>query len=165
VKLEDVCFRYMQEADLNDVLKIEQESFLSPWSKFYFIHELNFNDNALLILMTKRIKYEEVIIGYTDLWKEDDCFHMANFAINPLYRKQGYGVKFLFFLMEYSYHMNILSMKLEVRVSNNAAINLYKKAGFHAIALLPGYYYDNNEDGYLMIADVEKSKNILKNYI
>lgn len=163
--ISGISFRYMREEDLHEILRIEHASFSSPWSKFYFIHEMNFNMNAYLIIMAKEEKYEEIIIGYTDLWKEDDCFHMANFAINPIYRKQGYGIKFLYFLMKFSQHLGLQSIKLEVRVSNSAAINLYKKAGFYTIALLPGYYYDNNEDGFLMIADVEKSQKILGKYI
>ena len=96
--ISGIFFRYMREEDLNEVLRIEHASFSSPWSKFYFIHEINFNINAYLIVMVKEDKFEEIIIGYTDLWKEDDSFHMANLAINPIYRKQGYGIKFLYFI-------------------------------------------------------------------
>ena len=40
------------------------------------------------------------------------------------------------------------NITLEVRVSNNIAINLYKKFGFREVALRKFYYGD--EDGILM---------------
>lgn len=39
---------------------------------------------------------------------------------------------------------------LEVRVSNEAAIGLYEKYGFHSLGTRKGYYQDNNEDALIM---------------
>ena len=46
-------------------------------------------------------------------------------------------------------------MSLEVRVSNDKAIALYKKNGFETVALRKNYYEDNHEDAYLMIKQME----------
>ena len=42
-------------------------------------------------------------------------------------------------------------MSLEVRVSNIAAQNLYKKLGFKTETIRKDYYQDNHEDAYLML--------------
>ncbi len=41
-------------------------------------------------------------------------------------------------------------MTLEVRVSNNAAISLYKSLGFEEGGIRKKYYSDNNEDALIM---------------
>jgi ribosomal-protein-alanine N-acetyltransferase len=41
---------------------------------------------------------------------------------------------------------------LEVRVSNQAAVNLYHKFGFQIVGRRPRYYRDNGEDALLMTA-------------
>ena len=43
------------------------------------------------------------------------------------------------------------NITLEVRVSNVAAISLYKKYGFIIANIRKSYYSDNHEDAYLMI--------------
>jgi ribosomal-protein-alanine N-acetyltransferase len=43
---------------------------------------------------------------------------------------------------------------LEVRRSNEAAINLYKSYGFRAVGVRPAYYQDDREDAVIMILDL-----------
>ena len=45
------------------------------------------------------------------------------------------------------------SITLEVRVSNEPAINLYKKRGFSTVCVKKGYYKDG-EDAYYMMKGV-----------
>jgi ribosomal-protein-alanine N-acetyltransferase len=42
------------------------------------------------------------------------------------------------------------SASLEVRVSNDAAIRLYRKYGFQVAGRRVRYYRDNDEDAYIM---------------
>jgi ribosomal-protein-alanine acetyltransferase len=42
------------------------------------------------------------------------------------------------------------TMSLEVRVSNEVAINLYKGHGFEIVGVRKQYYQDNKEDAYIM---------------
>jgi ribosomal-protein-alanine N-acetyltransferase len=39
---------------------------------------------------------------------------------------------------------------LEVRLSNDPAIALYERFGFHSAGLRRGYYHDNKEDALIM---------------
>ena len=43
-----------------------------------------------------------------------------------------------------------LGFTLEVRVSNEAAISLYRRKGFLEHGIRPGYYSDNGEDAIIM---------------
>jgi ribosomal-protein-alanine N-acetyltransferase len=45
-------------------------------------------------------------------------------------------------------------MTLEVRASNYVAQSLYRKLGFTAAGVRPGYYSDNHEDALIMWVDL-----------
>ena len=48
------------------------------------------------------------------------------------------------------YENKIKYVTLEVRVSNEAAINLYKKYNFKSLGVRKGYYQNNGEDALIM---------------
>ena len=64
------------------------------------------------------------------------------------YRNKGLGTKLRTYLDDIAYRTKVINITLEVRVSNEIAINLYKKFGFREVALRKYYYGD--EDGILM---------------
>jgi ribosomal-protein-alanine N-acetyltransferase len=43
---------------------------------------------------------------------------------------------------------------LEVRRSNEAALNLYKDLGFRPVGIRPNYYVDEAEDAIVMVKDL-----------
>ncbi len=57
--------------------------------------------------------------------------------------------------MEVTKHLGYRNINLEVRISNQKAINLYKKYGFKIVTIRKNYYQDNHEDAYLMIKKME----------
>ena len=71
-----------------------------------------------------------------------------NFMVLDEFRKQGVGTKLLSHLISIAISYRVINITLEVRVSNEVAINLYKKFGFREVALRKYYYGD--EDGILM---------------
>jgi len=46
---------------------------------------------------------------------------------------------------------SVEEISLEVRVSNEKAINLYHSFGFEVKGIRKDYYQDNHEDAYLMV--------------
>ena len=60
----------------------------------------------------------------------------------------GIGTKLMAYLINEAINLHVVNITLEVRVSNEIARNLYKKFGFHEVALRKFYYGD--EDGILM---------------
>ncbi|MBD3230845.1 MAG: GNAT family N-acetyltransferase, partial [Candidatus Lokiarchaeota archaeon] len=75
--------------------------------------------------------------------------HISSIAVLPKYRNLGYGEKLLDRLLKLFREHNKIIIRLEVRVSNEKAIKLYKKFGFK-ISKVKKHYYSNNEDAYLM---------------
>ena len=56
-------------------------------------------------------------------------------------------------MMQAAVDVGVQYMTLEVRVSNEPALALYKKLGFKKAGVRKKYYEDNGEDAYIMVND------------
>jgi ribosomal-protein-alanine N-acetyltransferase len=93
------------------------------------------------------------IIGFAGLWLMVDEAHITTIAMHPDYRRLGLGEFMLASLIDIAYEIGAKWVTLEVRVSNYAAQNLYRKYGFHEAGLRHRYYSDNQEDALIMWTD------------
>ena len=75
--------------------------------------------------------------------------HIISIAVLPHARRMGVGTSLMERTLEALKHYGASEAYLEVRVSNDPAINLYRKMGFTVVRRLVGYYVDG-EDAYLM---------------
>ena len=98
----------------------------------------------------RRIEYYEndISLGFLEYSLIYDRIEIDNFFVEESSRRRGIGTKLLAYLISISIELHAINITLEVRVSNTKAINLYKKFGFHEVALRKYYYGD--EDGILM---------------
>ena len=121
---------------LPQVVAIEALSFTLPNSEAVFRHD----EKKYLVA-----KQDNKVLGYIGLEDIAGEKHIINMAVHPDYRRQGVGKK----LVE-----NILTDNqvffLEVRPSNVAALELYKKYGFKDVGRRKNYYQDNGEDACSM---------------
>src|SRR5947209_7121292 len=90
------------------------------------------------------------ILGYAGMWLMVDEAHITTIAVRESWRGKGLGELLLASLMEAAADMGADKITLEVRVSNGAAQNLYRKYGFQQEGLRARYYSDNNEDAFIM---------------
>lgn len=77
-----------------------------------------------------------------------DRMEVNNIIVNEEYRNMGIGSKLMSYLVSEAIINRVVNITLEVRVSNEIARHMYKKFGFHEVALRKFYYGD--EDGILM---------------
>ena len=98
----------------------------------------------------RRLEYvmNNEVIGYLEYSLIYDRIEIDNFSVLEEYRNKGIGTKLMSYLVSLAISLRVVNITLEVRVSNNIAINLYKKFGFREVALRKYYYGD--EDGILM---------------
>lgn len=141
-----VVFRQMEVADVEAICAIEQESFNIPWTREAFINELTNNMLAKYMVL----EVDGVVAGYVGMWLIVDEAHITNIAIASAYRGRGYGEQLMTELAAMAQYMGMRAMTLEVRVSNQVAINLYTKIGFENAGIRKGYYSDNGEDAMVM---------------
>ena len=76
--------------------------------------------------------------------------HIVSIAVLPEHRRKGVAEAIIRKTMENMQTMyNAKQCYLEVRMTNEPAINLYKKLGFEVTRTIHGYYADG-EDAYVM---------------
>lgn len=142
----EIIIREMTTSDIEQVLEIEKESFTTPWSEEAFRTEIEENVLAVYIVA----EYEGKIAGYGGFWRILDEAHITNIAVKASIRGKGIGDAVLLGMIDYCRINRVPNMTLEVRVSNEPAIKLYRKHGFKEEGTRPGYYTDNHEDALIM---------------
>lgn len=140
----------MKETHLDDVLRIEEDSFPDPWSLRSFHREIMENPYAHYFAALNSSK----VIGYIGGWVIIDELHITNLAVDPLYRRKGIARKLLNRLTVRAKQEGSLRVTLEVRVSNSSAIALYKKYGFIPVGCRPKYYTNDHEDALIMWKEI-----------
>lgn len=144
-----MLLREMQEEDLEDVARLEKMLFDPAWSKEDFLHELKANDYAHYYVLV-----DGHVVGYAGFWYAYENCELTTIGIDLA--KQGKGLSKL--LMDHglkeAHKRGCRNYSLEVRVSNERAIALYKKYGYEICAIRKDYYADH-EDAYLMVRKEE----------
>lgn len=141
----DWYLRSMTIADIDEVMAIETVAFASPWSRQFFLEELQAAHARSILCQTGGKP-----IGYVIYWELPGELDIHNVAVHPRYRRQGVARAMLGDIIESAVKRGLRRMTLEVRRSNDAAQTLYRSLGFEVCGLRKGYYSDNGEDAWLM---------------
>jgi len=144
--------RKMTLEDLAAVVVVENICFTTPWSEDSFRNELTTNMLAVYYVA----EVDDHVVGYAGMWHVMDELHITNVAVHPDYQGRSIGNQLLEALIGFSASGPYKGMTLEVRVSNEVAINLYKKYGFEKLGIRRGYYQDNKEDAMVMWKELNK---------
>jgi ribosomal-protein-alanine N-acetyltransferase len=150
-------------------MAVERRSFTLPWSANTYRHEILENANAHYYVLRRRgepsgslsdwlsrlvrREPESPIIGYGGFWMIVDEAHISTIAIDVAWRGRSLGELLLSSMIEQALALNAASITLEVRESNLAAQNLYRKYGFAVTGKRLRYYQDNSESAFLMAAE------------
>lgn len=132
--------------DIENVLKVENDCFSTPWSRDSFVRELVENKIALYLVA----KIENIAVGYIGVWKILNEGHITNVAVHSDYRGKGIATRLISELLSLCEEDGIDAFTLEVRRSNIVAQNLYKKFQFAECGFRKGYYQDTKEDAIIM---------------
>lgn len=148
--MEGVKIIEMGLEHVDEVAEIERLSFSTPWSKDSIEMEVSKNKCAKYIVAVK----DNRVVGFAGMWLIIDEGHITNIAVHPDFRGQGIGNMLVEGLLEECKKKGISYLTLEVRRSNQVAINLYKKYGFEIYGIRKNYYQDTMEDAFIMSRDV-----------
>lgn len=144
--MAEVLIRKMIHVDLEQVIEIDQISFSLPWPKRSFQYELDENFTSRCWVADVDGRIAAMMVG----WMIIDELHVATIATHPDYRGQGIGKKVLVHALLAARKEGVIRAFLEVRQTNEAALNMYRSLGFVEDGRRKEYYKDNNEDAILM---------------
>ena len=132
--------------DAHAIYEIEQQSFSVPWRLESVLDELEGAENKLYIVICE----ENHIVGYAGAWLVYDEGQITNIAVLPSARGKGYGSKLTKQLINECFSRGMHEIFLEVRISNLAALAMYRNLGFSVKGIRKDYYSEPTEDAYIM---------------
>lgn len=138
--------RRMTIDDLAQVVAIDKASFSLPWPERSFRFEISDNSASRAWVAEEDGK----VVGAIVAWLLVDEAHIATIATHPDFRRRGIASKLLSHALRMMMNEGALTSVLEVRESNLAAQEMYRKFGFEESGRRPRYYKDNSEDAILM---------------
>ena len=138
--------RRMTLDDLAQVVAIDKASFSLPWPERSFRFEISDNSASRAWVAEEDGK----VVGAIVAWLLVDEAHIATIATHPDFRRRGIASKLLSHALRMMMNEGALTSVLEVRESNLAAQEMYRKFGFEETGRRPRYYKDNSEDAILM---------------
>ena len=141
-----ISVRYMTEGDIDGVLRVERESFSTPWTEKLFYDEVKNLRTVYFVAITEK----DEIIGYGGMWNVVGEGQITNIAVGKDHRGMGVGSRLLESLIEWAKEKEIKIIGLEVREGNINALGLYKKYGFLEVGKRKDYYKNPTENAILM---------------
>jgi ribosomal-protein-alanine N-acetyltransferase len=145
-----------QADELEPILAIEQRCFRWPWGRLSFEGELSCQNASNYVVKSSKNGTGEKVVAYAFFRRVADELHLLKIAVTPDYRGRGIATRLLERCFEICAKQGVTSVHLEVRPSNNAAIELYFKLGFEEIGRRHKYYEDTKEDALLMIKNLKE---------
>jgi ribosomal-protein-alanine N-acetyltransferase len=148
--MQTLSVRDMQVADLPAVIAIEKASFTSPWSEESVLSEIYSSQS-----LTRVAIENQNIVGYYIAKLVIDEGQLLDIAVKPECRQQGIADLLMGDLLSGLRLKRVVKLFLEVRATNAAAINLYRKYGFASISTRKNYYKNPVEDAYIMMVELK----------
>ena len=135
----------MESCHVQQIAALEKLCFIDPWSENSVASELN-NHLALWLVAVEDDRLAGYVGSQTVMGETD----MMNIAVNPDFRRKGIAEALVNALTDELKSIGSHCLTLEVRASNEAAINLYRKLGFSQVGRRPNYYRHPKEDALIL---------------
>lgn len=143
----NLSYRPMEMEDIDRIYSIEVSCFKTPWTRESFESEMSLNSLARYYVA---LNDDDLIVGYIGAWNIVGEGHITNVAVDPEFRGIGAGRLLVSAMIDELKKEDTIAITLEVRRSNEVAINLYSDFGFVEKGVREKYYTDNGEDAIIM---------------
>lgn len=131
--------RVLTEDCLPAVVALEAGSHATPWSEGMFRSEMTQGISYFRVFVERE---SGLLAGYGGFWNMAGDGNITNVTVAPAFRQRGIGGQIVRHLLGAMRTMGMEYASLEVRKSNQAAIQLYRSCGFGLLGERPGYYSD-----------------------
>ena len=135
----------MRFADLPQVLAIENRAYDWPWTEPMFVDSLRQEHCCSIAVESVQV------LGYCVSYEAVGECHILNICVDPDRRRSGIGQRLLAHALDQGQQQGAEAVFLEVRPSNQAAIDLYQQSGFEQVGVRKNYYpgIDRREDAWV----------------
>lgn len=141
-----VVGRPLTDADLPRLIGLETELFgAGAWSAGMIAEELAGPGRWYV-----GAEADGRLIGYAGLWFDGDITQVMTIGVDAAAQRGGIGAALLEALVARSRELGAEAVLLEVRVDNEAAIALYRRAGFEILGRRRRYYQPEDVDAWTM---------------
>lgn len=135
----------LSECRLAEAAALERQCFSAPWEEASLRAELE-NPLSLWLVAVEGGRLLGYIGSQTVLGESD----MMNLAVQPFCRRRGIARALVLALIDALQTRGSHCLTLEVRISNEAAKQLYASCGFAEIGCRPRYYQRPTEDALIL---------------
>jgi len=151
----DYTIRYAEGSDIASVMNVNAETLPEHYSEYFYYEILNEFPETFIVAelggqvvsyIMCRVEYGLSVIRRFGLARKG---HIISIATMPAHRGKGVGTALIQRAMEEMKKSGCKEVFLEVRVTNDEAVRLYRKLGFEVTGTMQGYYKDG-ESAYLM---------------
>lgn len=130
----------VRERFLEEICEIERESFSAPYPPQVFCSMARETADTFLVANSK-----QETLGYVLAILRKDSGRVLSIAVRRGYRRKGVGTKLMTELLKVLQGKRVKRVELEVRVSNYAAQEFYRKLGFREVGMIEQYYPDGED--------------------
>ncbi|EHI76062.1 putative ribosomal-protein-alanine acetyltransferase [Fusobacterium sp. oral taxon 370 str. F0437] len=128
---------------IEQIFDLEKEIFVNSAFNKTYLETLTKGENSFIYVYL----IEDKVCGYLMVLDSIDVYEILAIATIEEYRNKGFAQELLD-------KIKTKDIFLEVRESNERAINFYKKNDFKQISIRKGYYSDPTEDAIIMKMEV-----------
>jgi len=136
--------------DLDRIAELEEESFPAPWKREFFESELHAVGRYNRVAKFGRTE----VVGYLFAMHFLDEMHINKIAVSDSYRRRGIANALMVDCLEFARRLDVRSISLEVRESNEAAQSFYRALEFKSVYRRVKYYPDG-ETAIVMTKELE----------
>jgi [ribosomal protein S18]-alanine N-acetyltransferase len=150
-----VTVQPMRRRHVRSVLRIEQQVYPRPWSSSLFLSELALRSTRAYFVA--RVGRE--LVGYAGLMMTLDEAHVTTIAVDPRRHRSKIGTRLMLVLAREAIARGANLLTLEVRMSNAAAKDMYRRFGLGPVGVRKNYYQEVNEDALVMsVHDIDQAE-------
>ena len=145
MNIDDPEISRMNDEDVPFVYEIEKDTFSDIWSEGTYKNHKDGKGQSYYVAKT-----DGKVAAYCVVMQVLDECEILRIAVGKPYRRNGIGEKLLVTAMKKASEAGARLFYLEVRESNQPAINLYRKLGFTETGRRDAYYSRPVENAVLM---------------
>jgi len=154
--LQNYSLRVFTPADIESVVNINRICLPENYAPYFFLDTFNSLPQSFIVAESQGRVIGYIMCrmehGFSDVRKLHFAKkgHIISVAVMPEFRRMGIGRGLVEYALSALSSLSADECFLEVRISNDPAIELYNRLGFQIARTISRYYYDGS-DAYVMV--------------